>query len=118
MSLGASHALAALLLEHPDLRSARFAFDDRDDFGVRDKGRAREHLAAVLFDEQHVAERQLRTGLASRPVERREAAGLDPQLPPARLNDCVHICTHPKLLSYLEKGLGLKAEGRGPPKGG
>src|SRR5215831_1989992 len=104
MAFGAAHPLAALLLEHPDLRSARFAFDDRDDFGVGDKWRARKHFAAVFLDEQHVAERQFRAGFTGRPVERREAAGLDPQLTPARLNDCVHICTHPKLLSYLEKG--------------
>src|SRR5436190_97175 len=94
-SAGSAHPLAALLLEHPNLRPARLAFDNRDDLGVGDKRRAREHFAAVLFDEQHLAEGHFRAGFTGRPVERGEAAGLHPVLPPVRLNDCVHICTHP-----------------------
>ena len=50
MALGAAHALAALLLEHADLRAARLAVDDADDAGVGDERRAGEHLTAVLLE--------------------------------------------------------------------
>ena len=62
MTLGPAHALAALLLEHADLRAARLAVDDADDPGVGDKRRAREHVAAVFLDEQHLLERDLGAG--------------------------------------------------------
>src|SRR5262249_46447445 len=50
MSLRLAEALAALLLEDADLRSAGLAFDDADDAGVGHEGRAGDHVAAVLAD--------------------------------------------------------------------
>src|SRR5256885_950353 len=69
MSLRAAHALAALLLEHANLRSARFAFDDRFHAGVGDERRAGRDFAAVFFDEQHLLERELGARFAGRSVE-------------------------------------------------
>ena len=40
-----------------------------DDAGVGDERRAGEDFAAVLFDEQHLLERQLGAGLAGRAVD-------------------------------------------------
>ena len=48
-------------------------------------------FAAVLFDEQHLVERQLRAGLAGGAVDGGDAAGRDLDLPAAALNDCVHV---------------------------
>ena len=56
MTLGPAHALAALLLEDADLRAARLAVDDADDLDVGHKGRAGEHFAAVLLEEQHLVD--------------------------------------------------------------
>src|SRR6185295_14355283 len=58
MAFGAAHALPALLLEDPDLGAARLAFDNRKDASVLDKRGAGQNLAAVLFDEQDLAERE------------------------------------------------------------
>src|SRR6476660_1488845 len=90
MAVGPSHALAALFLEHPDLWSACFAFDDGQDACVGDEGGAGEHFAAVLLDEQHVLERQLRAGLTCGSVNRGEPARGDLELTSGRLDDCVH----------------------------
>src|SRR5215471_3876294 len=113
MTLGPAHALPALLLEDADLRPARLTFDDCDDLRIRDKRRARQHFAPVFFDEQHAAERYFRAGFAGRAVERRETAGGHAHLAPAGLDDCVHICTYPKPLSYSEKGRGLLQQDSG-----
>src|SRR3954463_3343304 len=69
MPLGPAHTLAALLLEDADLGSAAFTLDHADDARVRDEGSAREHLAAVLFDEQHVREGGSAPGCPSRAGE-------------------------------------------------
>src|SRR5262249_10177221 len=87
---GPAHALAALLLEHADLRPARLALDDRHDAGVGDERRTREDLAAVLFDEQHLFERQFGPRFADGAVYQHDAAGSDLQLTPAALDDRVH----------------------------
>src|SRR5262249_34587300 len=110
VSLRPAHALPALLLEHPNLRSTRLAFDDCDDLRVGDKRRACEHLTAVLFDQQYSAERDFRAGISGRPVDRHDAAWRHAHLAPTGLDDCVHICTYPKPLSYSEKGSGPKAQ--------
>ncbi len=44
--------------------------------GVGHERRAREDLAAVFLDQQHLSEGQLRAGLARRAVERREPPGV------------------------------------------
>ena len=49
--------LRRFFLNDADLRPAGFAVDDRDDPRVGDKRRAREDLAAVFFDDQHLVER-------------------------------------------------------------
>ena len=56
MTLGPAHALAALLLEHADLRAARLAVDHAEDAGIGHEGRAGEHFAAVFLDEQHAVD--------------------------------------------------------------
>src|SRR5690349_8545506 len=80
--------LAALLSEHADLRSARLPVDDADDAGVGDKRGSRDHLPAVLFEEQHLVERDFLADLGLNAVERDDRTGIDPDLTPARLNDC------------------------------
>src|SRR5262245_14828940 len=87
---GPAHALAALLLEHADLRPARLALDDRDDAGVGDERRTGEDVAAVLFDEQHLFERQFGPGFTDGAVYQHDAPWRDLQLTPAALDDRVH----------------------------
>src|SRR5262245_61043495 len=91
MALGPAHALPALLLEDPDLGTARFALDDRQDASVLDKRGAGEDFAAVLFDQEDFADRELRTRCARRPVDRQDAAGGRFMLTSAGLDDCVHF---------------------------
>src|SRR5215831_11375111 len=71
---GPAHSLAPLFLENPDLRSARFAFDDRDDLRVGDKWRARQNFAAILFDQQDLVVRQLCPWLSGCSVDGRDAS--------------------------------------------
>ena len=78
MTFRPAHALAALLLEHANLGSARLAFDDADDARVGDKRRAGEHFAAVFLDQQDLVERQFGARLAGRAVDGRETAGRHP----------------------------------------
>src|SRR5205085_10213297 len=52
-------SLAALLLEHAQLRAARLAVDDANHLGVGDKRRARDDVAGVLLDEEHLFEGEL-----------------------------------------------------------
>ena len=56
MAPGLRDALAALLLEHADLRAARLAVDHAEHLGAGHERRAGQHFAAVLLDEQHLVE--------------------------------------------------------------
>src|SRR6185436_836351 len=93
MSARAPDALAAALLEHADLRAARLAVDDADDLHVGDERRAGEDFAAVLFDEQHLIDRDLRARLGLDPIHGDDGARGDLHLPAAGLDDCEHGCT-------------------------
>src|SRR6266850_2712331 len=88
---GPAHALTALFLEYANFGSAALAVDYRDDFRISDEGRARENLAAVFLDEQHLLDRQLVTRLAGGPVNGDEAARGHLGLTAAVLDDGVHI---------------------------
>src|SRR5437867_100043 len=90
---GPAHALAALLLEHADLRASRLAVDDRHDTRVGDERRTREDLAAVFLDNEHLIERQLVAPFTGRAGQSRHAARHHLHLMAASLNDCVH-CRH------------------------
>src|SRR5262245_53334132 len=90
MTLGPPHPLSPLLLEHSNLRPAALAVHHRDDLRVGDVGRAREDLAAVLLDEQHLFDRQLVAGLARGSVNGHETAGRHLGLTAAVLDDRVH----------------------------
>src|SRR5262245_42160925 len=74
VSLRPALALAALLLEHADLRPARLAFDDAHDAGVRDVRRSGQHFAAVLFDEEYLLECDARALLGHAAVHGHETA--------------------------------------------
>src|SRR5262245_39085975 len=91
MALGAAHAFAALLLEDPDLRAARLALDDGNDASVLDKRGAGDDFAAVLFNEQDLAQRELGSRFARRAVNSQDAAGRCLVLTSAGLDDCVHF---------------------------
>src|SRR5204863_1628652 len=60
-------AFAPLFLEHADLWPTRLAVDNGDDTRIGDEGGADENLAAILFDQQHVFDRQLIPRRAHRP---------------------------------------------------
>src|SRR5437773_1887827 len=111
MPLGPAHPLAALLLEHADLRSPRFAVDDGDDLGVGDEGRAGEDFSAVFFDEQHVFDGQLGAGLAGSSADEREAARGYLELLAAGRDDCVHNRHLRKTYSVPTKALTRKELG-------
>jgi hypothetical protein len=98
MSFGPAHALAALLLEHPDLRAARLAVDHADDLRVGHERRAGEHLAALFFEEQDLldGDRLARRGLDA--IDRDDRAWAHLHLAPARLNDCEHVPNPPQPL--------------------
>src|SRR5262252_9157821 len=87
---GPAHALAALFLEHPDLRSACFAVNDGDDASVGDKRRTGENLSAVFLDDEHLFERQFSAWIASSSIQGRDATWRHLDLMPTCLNDCVH----------------------------
>src|SRR6266849_6774952 len=95
MTFGAAHTLPSLLLEHADLRSARLTVDNRQDARVGDEGRAGDDLTAIVLDEQHLLERQLRAGLACRTIDDDDGPGRHPVLTSAGLDDCVHVL-HPR----------------------
>src|SRR5262245_14897877 len=110
MPLRPAHALAALLLEHANLGTARFAFDHADDLGIRDKWRSGNDFAAVFFHQEHLTERQLRAGLSGRAVEDDHGARRRLDLSSAGLNDCVHVwhlCKGDSLLPSAEVGPAL-----------
>src|SRR3954454_14280057 len=83
-------SLAALLPEHTDLRAASFSVDDSDDLGIGHEWCASQHLAAVLFQEQHLVERDFLADFGIDAVDRDHGAGIDFDLAPAGLNDCEH----------------------------
>src|ERR1700716_216886 len=95
MTLGAPHTLPSLLLEHTDLRSARLPIDNRHDARVGDEWGPGDDLTAILLDEQHLLERQLRARLAGRAIDDDDGAGRHPVLTSPGLNDCVHV-RHPR----------------------
>src|SRR6185436_951320 len=114
MTLGAAHALPALLLEHPDFRSARRALDDPHDTGVGHERSAGEDFAAVFFDEEDLTDRELRPRRARRPVDGEDAAWGYLVLTSAGLDDCVHVhlC---KLIVYRPRPSAVKPlSGRRP----
>ena len=90
MALGPAHALAALLLEHPNLRAARLAVDDADDLDVGHERRPREHFAAVLLEEQHAVDGDFLARPRVDAVEGDHGARRDLDLAAAALNDCEH----------------------------
>src|SRR4051812_10738871 len=90
MTLGAAHALPALLLEHPDFRTARLAVDDADDLHVRHERRAGEHLAAVLLEEQDAVDADFVARLRVNPVDLDDGPRGDLDLTAATFNDCEH----------------------------
>src|SRR5262245_2622289 len=106
-----AEALAALLPEDPDLRSARLAVDDPDHLCVGHERGAREHFAAVLLEKQHLVESDFLADLGVDAVERDHGAGVDLDLAAAGLNDCEHD-SHPPLgptngpLCFCAKELG------------
>src|SRR6187399_2911464 len=90
MSTGLAEALAALLLEHAQLRAARLAIDDAHDFRVGDKGRSGDDIARVLFDEQHLIERECRAVLAGCAVDFNHGTWRHFDLPATGLDNRVH----------------------------
>src|SRR3954471_19057203 len=81
-----AESLAALLPEHTDLRAATFSVHDTDDLGIGHEWCASQHLAAVLFQEQHLVERDFLADLGVDAVDRDHGAGIDFDLAPAGLN--------------------------------
>ena len=59
---------------------ARLAVDHADHLRVGDERRAGDDVARVLFDEQHLVERELRARLAGRAVDLDDGAGRDLEL--------------------------------------
>src|SRR6188474_3088237 len=89
-------ALAALLLEHAQLRATRLAVDDTGDPGVGDERCAGENLSRVLCHEQHLIEGHFRPLIARPPIDFDNGAWRDLQLATTGLDDGVHSVT-----SYL-----------------
>src|SRR5439155_26793997 len=90
MSLGAAHALPALLLENPDLGTARLAVDDAHDLDVGDERRSGQHLAAVLFKEQDAVDAHLFALFGVDPIDGDHTARRHLHLTAAALDDCEH----------------------------
>src|SRR4029434_3301069 len=63
MPPGPTHSLTALLLEHPNLRAARFTVDDADDARVGHERRSGQHLAAVLLEDEDAIDADFLTRL-------------------------------------------------------
>ena len=104
MSLGPAHALAALLLEDADLRPARFALDDGRDLALATYGAPASTSPPSFSTSSTSPNVTSAPALADRAVDGREAAGRDPHLPAARLNDRVHV----GLFESLPKGSSLQ----------
>src|SRR6185436_4273450 len=85
-----AEALAALLLEHTDLRSARLAIDHAHDLRVGDEGRAGDDVTRVLFDEQHLVERESGPVLAGGAIDLDDGSWRHSDLPATGLDNRVH----------------------------
>src|SRR5215471_4168177 len=90
MSVGPPRTLAALLHEDANLRAARLGVDDAEHFRVGDKRRAREHFAAVLFEEEDAVDADLVTRLRVDAIDLDDAARGGLYLAAAALNDSEH----------------------------
>src|SRR5215510_10902281 len=88
-----AEALPALLLEHPQLRTACLTVDDAKDLCPGDEGRTRNDVTCILLDEQNLLEREGGSLLSRRAVDLDDGAGGDLQLPAVGLNDRVHART-------------------------
>ena len=93
MPSGPPHALPAFLLEDADLRTSHLAVDDPDDSSIGDEGRPGHHRTIGLLDEEHLMEGHFLTGPGLETVDNDRATRHDLDLPPAALNDGVHV--HP-----------------------
>src|SRR5215207_8214058 len=93
VTLCLAEALAAALLEDPDLRSTLFAVDNADDLGACHVGSAGDHLAAVLFEEKDAVDGDLRARFRLNAIDRDGRAGRDPDLAATALNNCEHVRT-------------------------
>ena len=90
MSARLAESLAALLLEHADLGTARLAVHHAEHLRVRDEGRAGDDISRVLFDQQHLLELERRTLLAGHAVDLDYGAGSHFELAASGLNNRVH----------------------------
>src|SRR5712692_4582844 len=90
MAFRAPLALPALLLEDPDFRPARLAVDDAHHFDAGYEGRARDELAAILRQKQHLLEGHLGAAVARGAVHLHRCAWCHPHLSTPGLNYCVH----------------------------
>src|SRR6476620_10429950 len=86
-----AESLASLLLEDPQLRTARLTVDDGDDLSVGDKWRTGDDVAAIFLDKQHLLEGELSALLAQCAVHFDDGSGRNLQLATARLDDRVHV---------------------------
>src|SRR6478672_11835307 len=91
MSLGAAHALAALLLEDANLRTARLAVDHAQHPDVGDKRGAGEDFAAILLEKEDAVDAHFVARAGVEAVDFDDGPGSDLDLPPAALNDCEHL---------------------------
>ncbi len=93
MPSGPPHALPAFLLEDADLRTSHLAVDDPDDSSIGDEGRPGHHRTIGLLDEEDLMEGHFLTGPDLETVDYDRATRHHLDLPPAALNDGVHV--HP-----------------------
>ena len=93
MPSGPPHALPAFLLEDADLRTSHLAVDDPDDSSIGDEGRPGHHRTIGLLDEENLMEGHFLTGPGLETVDNDGVTRHDFDLPPAALNDGVHV--HP-----------------------
>src|SRR6187200_3319430 len=93
MTPGLARALAALLHEHANLRTARFAVHDAQHLRVGHERGAGEHFTAFLLQHQHLIDADFRAGLCLDPVDGDDLARDDLHLAAAALNDCEHART-------------------------
>ena len=93
MPSGPPHALPAFLLEDADLRTSHLAVDDPDDSSIGDEGRPGHHRTIGLLDEENLMEGHFLTSPGLETVDNDRATRHDLDLPPAALNDGVHV--HP-----------------------
>ena len=93
MPSGPPHALPAFLLEDADLRTSHLAIDDPDDSSIGDEGRPGHHRTIGLLDEENLTEGHFLTAPGLETVDNDRVTRHDLDLPPAALNDGVHV--HP-----------------------